>query len=159
MTRSQVQFLLGTPMVADSFHRDRWDYAYYFRQGRSRDVDRRWLVVHFDSDRVARIERDLELQPASLTRRAGESRAGAVDFLRALDEGRHLRRRELLEDFREHDTERRHRHLEIQAPTRCRAPPATPCESPLAAESPKRPRHELDPDALGPLQRVARPEL
>ena len=45
MTRSQVQFLLGTPMVADSFHRDRWDYAYYFRRGRSRDVDRRWLVV------------------------------------------------------------------------------------------------------------------
>jgi outer membrane protein assembly factor BamE len=65
MTRSQVQFLLGTPMVADSFHRDRWDYAYYFRQGRSRDVARRWLVVYFDDDRVARIERDLELQPPS----------------------------------------------------------------------------------------------
>jgi outer membrane protein assembly factor BamE len=65
MTRSQVQFLLGTPMVADSFHRDRWDYAYYFRQGRSRDVERRWLVVHFDGDRVARVERDLTLAPAS----------------------------------------------------------------------------------------------
>lgn len=65
MTRSQVQFLLGTPMVADSFHRDRWDYAYYLRQGRSRDVDRRWLVVHFEDDRVARIDRDVELSPAS----------------------------------------------------------------------------------------------
>ena len=63
MTRSQVQFLLGTPMVADSFHRDRWDYAYYFRQGRSRDIERRWLVVHFDGDRVARIERDVTLAP------------------------------------------------------------------------------------------------
>ena len=39
MTRSQVQFLLGTPMVADSFHRDRWDYAYYFRRGRSPETD------------------------------------------------------------------------------------------------------------------------
>jgi outer membrane protein assembly factor BamE len=65
MTRSQVQFLLGTPMVSDSFHRDRWDYAYYFRQGRSRDIERRWLVVYFDGDRVARIERDLNLAPAS----------------------------------------------------------------------------------------------
>jgi outer membrane protein assembly factor BamE len=65
MTRSQVQFLLGTPMVADSFHRDRWDYAYYFRQGRSREIERRWLVVHFDGDRVARIDRDLSLAPAS----------------------------------------------------------------------------------------------
>ena len=65
MTRSQVQFLLGTPMVADSFHRDRWDYAYYFRQGRSPDAVRRWVVVHFENDRVARIERDLELEPST----------------------------------------------------------------------------------------------
>jgi outer membrane protein assembly factor BamE len=65
MTRSQVQFLLGSPMVSDAFHRDRWDYAYYFRQGRSRDIERRWLVVYFESDRVARIERDLTLAPAS----------------------------------------------------------------------------------------------
>ena len=64
MTRSQVQFLLGTPMVADSFHRDRWDYAYYFRRGRSPDAIRRWIVVYFENDRVARIERDIELEPA-----------------------------------------------------------------------------------------------
>jgi outer membrane protein assembly factor BamE len=65
MTRSQVQFLLGTPMVSDSFHRDRWDYTYYFRRGRSEDVDRRWLVVYFENDRVARIERDVAFQPSS----------------------------------------------------------------------------------------------
>ncbi|HLF11033.1 MAG TPA: outer membrane protein assembly factor BamE [Gammaproteobacteria bacterium] len=65
MTRSQVQFLLGTPMVSDSFHRDRWDYTYYFRKGRSRDIERRWLVVYFEADRVARIERDLNLAPVS----------------------------------------------------------------------------------------------
>lgn len=63
MTRSAVQFLLGTPMVADAFHQDRWDYTYYFRRGRERAVERRWLVVYFDADRVARIERDLTLQP------------------------------------------------------------------------------------------------
>jgi outer membrane protein assembly factor BamE len=63
MTRSQVQFLLGTPMVADSFHRDRWDYAYYFRRGRSPDVIQRWVVVHFENDRVSRIDSELELQP------------------------------------------------------------------------------------------------
>jgi outer membrane protein assembly factor BamE len=63
MTRSQVQFLLGTPMVADSFHHDRWDYAYYFRQGRSREVERRWLIVYFENEHVARVERDVALQP------------------------------------------------------------------------------------------------
>jgi outer membrane protein assembly factor BamE len=65
MTRSQVQFLLGTPMVSDAFHRDRWDYAYYFRQGRSREVERRWLIVYFENERVARVARDVALQPPS----------------------------------------------------------------------------------------------
>ena len=65
MTRSQVQFLLGTPMVSDSFHRDRWDYAYTMRKGRSPDIERRWVVVYFENDRVSRIERELKLQPAS----------------------------------------------------------------------------------------------
>lgn len=64
MTRSQVQFLLGTPMIADSFHQDRWDYTYYFRRGRSRDIDQRWLIVFFDDDdMVVRIERDPSLFP------------------------------------------------------------------------------------------------
>ena len=64
MTRSQVQFLLGTPMVADSFHRDRWDYAYYFRHGRSREVQHRWVIVYFENERVAKIEKNVELQPS-----------------------------------------------------------------------------------------------
>jgi len=64
MTRSQVQFLLGTPMVSDSFHQNRWDYAYYLQRGRSRDVDRRWVIVYFENDRVARVERDVPMQPA-----------------------------------------------------------------------------------------------
>ena len=65
MTRSQVQFLLGTPMIADSFHRDRWDYAYTLRKGRSNEIERRWIVVYFESDRVAKVARDLQLQPSS----------------------------------------------------------------------------------------------
>lgn len=66
MSRSAVQFLLGTPMVADSFHRNRWDYPYYLRRGRARrarDIETRWLVVYFEEDRVVRLERDLPLQP------------------------------------------------------------------------------------------------
>src|SRR5882757_4152596 len=41
MTRSQVRYLLGTPMVADSFNKERWDYIYYLKKGRSRHVDSR----------------------------------------------------------------------------------------------------------------------
>lgn len=56
MTRSQVRFLLGTPMVIDVFDANRWDYVYSLRQGRSRKVTKRHLVVWFDGDQVARIE-------------------------------------------------------------------------------------------------------
>src|SRR5690606_33522117 len=56
MTRSQVQFLLGTPLISDPFHADRWDYTYFFRQGRKRDVTRYWVTIYFEDDRVVRIE-------------------------------------------------------------------------------------------------------
>lgn len=64
MTRSQVQFLLGTPMVADSFHRDRWDYAYYMKHSRSHEIERRWVIIYFENERVARIEHNVEMQPS-----------------------------------------------------------------------------------------------
>ena len=65
MTRSQVRFLLGTPMVSDSFHHNRWDYTYYLRRGRSRNVERRWFIVFFQEDRVVRLDRDAILVPTS----------------------------------------------------------------------------------------------
>jgi outer membrane protein assembly factor BamE len=57
MTRSQVRFILGTPMVSDSFDADRWDYYYYLVKGHSRKKETRHVIVHFDGDKVASIER------------------------------------------------------------------------------------------------------
>jgi outer membrane protein assembly factor BamE len=57
MTRSQVRFLLGTPMLADSFHPDRWDYLYYFKRGKTQKVERRLLTVYFADEKVARLDR------------------------------------------------------------------------------------------------------
>lgn len=57
MTRSQVRFILGTPMVTDAFDNDRWDYYYYFVRGHSRKKDTRHVIVQFDGDKVARVER------------------------------------------------------------------------------------------------------
>ena len=64
MTRSQVRFLLGTPMVADTFHQDRWDYMYYFRRGRSRDIQRRWAIVTFEGDQVINVQKDVPVNPS-----------------------------------------------------------------------------------------------
>lgn len=62
MTRSQVRFLLGTPVVEDAFHKDRWDYVYYFRRGRSRREEKRWLIVTFVDDKVATIRKDVPFE-------------------------------------------------------------------------------------------------
>jgi outer membrane protein assembly factor BamE len=64
MTRSQVRFLLGTPMVIDAFDGSRWDYVYSLRQGRSREVTKRHLVVWFEGDQVTRIEEPIPLPRA-----------------------------------------------------------------------------------------------
>ena len=63
MTRNQVRFLLGTPLIDDPFHRDRWDYVYYLKLGRNDAVAKRWLSVFFDGDVVSEIRRDQELNP------------------------------------------------------------------------------------------------
>jgi outer membrane protein assembly factor BamE len=65
MTRSQVRFLLGTPMVIDSFDADRWDYVYSLRRGHERKVTKRHLVVWFDGDKVARVEEPIPLPRGS----------------------------------------------------------------------------------------------
>jgi len=57
MTRSQVRYLLGTPMVPDAFNEDRWDYLYYLKRGRLRDAEKRQLTVWFENDKVARYEK------------------------------------------------------------------------------------------------------
>jgi outer membrane protein assembly factor BamE len=59
MTRTQVRYLLGTPMVPAVFDKDRWDYLYYFQSGRRlRKPQQRHLIVFFREDKVTRVERD-----------------------------------------------------------------------------------------------------
>jgi outer membrane protein assembly factor BamE len=61
MTRNQVRFLLGTPMVADPFHQDRWDYVYYVKIGRNDASAKRWVTILFDGETVEDIQRNREL--------------------------------------------------------------------------------------------------
>lgn len=63
MTRSQVRFLLGTPMIDDPFHENRWDYVYYLKIGRKDATYKRWVSVYFDEDRVTDIVDGQELNP------------------------------------------------------------------------------------------------
>ena len=56
MTRSQVRFLLGTPMVPDAFDDSRWDYYYFFSSRQYKKPLQRRLTVYFEDERVQRYE-------------------------------------------------------------------------------------------------------
>ncbi|HEY1997697.1 outer membrane protein assembly factor BamE [Paraburkholderia sp.] len=53
MTRDQVRQVLGTPLLTDMFHADRWDYVFYFKRGNKSIVEQRDFVVLFAGDTVA----------------------------------------------------------------------------------------------------------
>ncbi len=55
MSRLQVRDALGTPLLADSFHPDRWDYIFTLRQG-GKLVQRRNVVLYFDGDVLKSVE-------------------------------------------------------------------------------------------------------
>ena len=56
MTRAQVRFLLGTPMLPPGFDNDRWDYLYTLQLRTLKRPERQRLTVYFEGDKVARIE-------------------------------------------------------------------------------------------------------
>jgi outer membrane protein assembly factor BamE len=58
MSKSQVRFALGTPLIVDPFHSDRWDYIYVLQKG-GRVAEQRRIVVVFQDDKLLRIDGDI----------------------------------------------------------------------------------------------------
>lgn len=57
MTREQVKSILGTPLIADMFHANRWDYVFRHRDGQGQVTEKK-LVVFFDQDSMVKVEGD-----------------------------------------------------------------------------------------------------
>lgn len=58
MSKEQVRFVLGTPLVTDIFHADRWDYV-YFRDAQGRGREERKIAVVFEDGKLARVLGDV----------------------------------------------------------------------------------------------------
>jgi outer membrane protein assembly factor BamE len=56
MNKEQVQYVLGSPLITDSFHTDRWDYIYLFTPGYG-EQERKQLTLTFDRDEVIDINK------------------------------------------------------------------------------------------------------
>jgi outer membrane protein assembly factor BamE len=55
MTKEQVRFLLGAPLLTDMFHVERWDYLFRMQKG-SGEITNNRLTIFFNNDRVQRFE-------------------------------------------------------------------------------------------------------
>lgn len=55
MTRQQVQRIMGTPLITDPFHQDRWDYYYHYKKD-GKIGDQRHVALFFRGDTLERIE-------------------------------------------------------------------------------------------------------
>jgi outer membrane protein assembly factor BamE (lipoprotein component of BamABCDE complex) len=58
MTKSQVRFIMGTPLITDSFHGNRWDYFYQLRQ-QGKVVEKRRVILDFDKDLLTSVRGDV----------------------------------------------------------------------------------------------------
>ena len=58
MTKSQVRFIMGTPLIVDSFHNNRWDYFYQMRQG-GKVIEQRRVILDFEKDALTRVRGDV----------------------------------------------------------------------------------------------------
>lgn len=59
MTKRQVQFVLGSPLLVDTFNQDRWDYYYSRRDGDGNTKDKRFTLF-FEDDKYVRHEGDVK---------------------------------------------------------------------------------------------------
>ena len=74
-TREQVRFILGTPLLTDIFHADRWDFPFYLARGDGELTSSR-VTVYFKDDKVERFDGgNLPTEKEYIARIAGPAKA------------------------------------------------------------------------------------
>ena len=54
MSKQQVRYVMGTPMINDVFHSNRWDYVYRLERG-SKVIEKQNLTLYFEGNNLTRI--------------------------------------------------------------------------------------------------------
>jgi outer membrane protein assembly factor BamE len=62
MTQREVAYILGTPLVADPFHQDRWDYFYSYKNGRTKETESKRLTVVFEDLKLSSLEGYIDIE-------------------------------------------------------------------------------------------------
>jgi outer membrane protein assembly factor BamE len=93
MTKSQVRFVMGTPLIQDSFHGNRWDYAYQMRED-GKITEQRRVILDFENDLLKSVRGDVTPQKSEL---AAES---ANTGVRAVEPGTNPQKKSMLEKLK-----------------------------------------------------------
>jgi outer membrane protein assembly factor BamE len=81
LTKDQVRFILGTPVLADVFHANRWDYVYRLQKGNTGAVEMRKFTAFFDADdKLVRVSGDVTAAQASDTSAAPVASTREIDL-------------------------------------------------------------------------------
>lgn len=79
-TKDQVRFILGTPLINDLFHGDRWDYVYLFHPGHG-EPQQRSLVVYFADGKLLRVAGDVVADESLAARdKANRPATGVIEI-------------------------------------------------------------------------------
>jgi outer membrane protein assembly factor BamE len=79
MSKAQVRYVMGTPLIVDAFRVNRWDYLYRMEKGGTL-IEERHVVLEFDNDKLTRVTGDVipagsggEALPAAVPAKPGSA--------------------------------------------------------------------------------------
>ncbi len=135
MTRAQVRFIMGTPLLTDSFHANRWDYLYRMQKG-GRVIEQRHVILEFEGDQLVRVRGDVI--PADATALPATAEQGRVMTPVTLEPKPKQKEKGLLDrlKFWESDEEAAKAEVEGKAAPAPAAVPARPAEPVPATPAP-----------------------
>jgi outer membrane protein assembly factor BamE len=77
MTKTQVRFVMGTPLITDSFHKDQWDYFYQMEKDGA-IIEKRRVILMFEKDLLAKVKGDVIPANANANANKNEDRQEIV---------------------------------------------------------------------------------
>lgn len=81
LTKDQVRFILGTPVLIDMFHANRWDYVYRLQKGSTGEVEMRKFSAFFDAGgKLSSVSGDVLAAQAADMAAVPESRTREIDL-------------------------------------------------------------------------------
>ena len=163
MTKSQVRYIMGTPLIQDGFHPDRWDYFYQMRKA-GKIIEQRRVIMEFENDALKRVRGDVipagsdpavpESQPSDTKAKSKKSKdKGLLDRLMFWKDDEEVTTPQAApEDLVRPDGEQKSAPIPPKAPTSApeSVPESQPQPAPKEAPAPSKPETEPAPTATEP---------